>query len=81
MLVNYIKVFQQADLEVVVAQAERSNNVTGAGGAVPGDSSRSTSDAVRRSRGWRGLWRSFGLVGWGVRGRWGADLPGTFAIL
>jgi len=55
MLVNYIKVFQQADLEVVVAQAERSNNVTGAGGAVPGDSSRSTSDAVRRSRGWRGV--------------------------
>lgn len=81
MLVNYVKVFQQADLEVVVAQAERSNNVTGAGGAVPGDSSRSTSDAVRRSRGWRGLWGSFGLFGWGIRGLWGADLPGTFAIL
>ena len=36
MLVNYIKVFQQADLASVQGTASDSNNATGVGGAVGG---------------------------------------------
>lgn len=46
MLVNYIKVFQQADLEVVIAQAGAVDNATGVGGFVPGGL---TSGAVKRA--------------------------------
>jgi hypothetical protein len=54
MLVNYIKVFQQADVEAIVAQAGRSDNVTGVGGPVAGEQVRVTNgaDETMRNEGW-----------------------------
>lgn len=39
MLINHIRVYQQADVEAITQQATGANNATGVGGPVPGSSS------------------------------------------
>lgn len=67
MLVNHIKVYQQADVESIEEEAGRTNNVTGVGGPVPGDPPRLADDprkgnvASRRAGGGSmGVVRGFG---------------------
>ncbi len=38
MLINYIKVFQQSEMELWENQAINTDNTTGVGGPIPGDS-------------------------------------------
>ena len=64
MLVNYIKVFQQANVKPIEDQAATSNNQTGVGGPIPRPSGGAGS--VIMGGGCRCLATMLVLVGWWV---------------